>query len=274
MGNKRKTRFIIRVADKPREVLSIRETPHGDLVILLRRTQEMSFHGKIGSINEHRYSAHPSKDTEGYTFTQRISFDDGTTADSYTHAIPADNKFAYPLFYKLQPDMSKDHYIPELRSNDTIIDIGSYEPNTSVLGLVAVVCDKHTNFEKSIETHLCIYRAEFTVFDFYLIRYFMPLISTHIGRSLLQTSHFPRINRKSVSDIPLDESQSYFVASPHHLIVDLYDMIFRLNNDYIDATIAWQHSEGYDLGEERINAMREFGRFFLRDPYRPGHEIR
>lgn len=211
MAKKPKTRFTITVDGLARELLSVREGPQGDLIVVIKKTDEMTFGDYHGALDEQRYSIHPSHKSDGFTITHRVLFKEEVKADTYSHVKPIAGRFCWIVSGRACADLSPPQYISTPRGQDTMVSLGAYDPSLATFCYFVIASDRETNLRHEFSgLPLNVVSKRYGHFTFWLLYGFLNLPSTPMGAVTAIATAPPRLNGEDLGERP----EEIFAFSP------------------------------------------------------------
>jgi hypothetical protein len=201
MGSRGKIRFLVNANDIVRELVSISEGSKGDLAIVPKRALGLDFGPQSGPISEHRFSAHPSPNTSGFTITQRITFEDDTKADTYVHLQPGADGIIFPILSLILPYSSTRDYSINIRPSDSTVHLGTYDPTLSALYYQIILSSSDVAIEKAFcKTMYSTRQAKFSKFNVCILSGTFHIPSRPYGSATVFFTHSPRLSFKNLVD--------------------------------------------------------------------------
>lgn len=130
MTTKSQTRITLTIDGTERNIFSIHERASGDLLLTFKNSTPLLHNdGSQRHIQEQHWSVHQSTATDGTTIKHTLLADSNYRADSATFIHNTTERLLWPIFFQRIPDLRQSQYQPYKREKDSIVNIGSYNPN-------------------------------------------------------------------------------------------------------------------------------------------------
>lgn len=191
-----KTRVSITVNEKEMEIFSIEEKKSGDLILLMKKSEEIQTgsDAQYTSLDENRFSIHNSPNSDGITITRTISSDNNAKKFS-AHIKPHNGSIIWPIYACRCQILSIDRYIMNKKNNDTVINLGSFNEEKYSLVYFLVVGQGVEKIDRSLSIKANVRRLVFSSFIFEIWFTFMSFRSFHQNDELsFWTSQSERVN--------------------------------------------------------------------------------
>ncbi len=162
-----KKRVNIVANGKLRNLLSIKESPKGDVYIRLKSGRQVGIPPNEIKISEHRYSIHVSPRSANYTTLKRtLQLEGGqsSTGCALTDAVKCNNGFS-PIFSHRTTDLSGSDYDVKNDNTDSIL-LKSFDPEKEGLVFTIFVGNPEENFLKQSDNAII---AKFNTKNFQFI---------------------------------------------------------------------------------------------------------
>lgn len=258
----RKVRFTITANSQTSELFSVQEKISTDLIINIKRSDQYS-HGALNQdfseARESRITIHNSPNSKGitinyHTFTELMG---KVTHSSFV--TPRHGKLLWPIIAVHAPDIEKDTYLPNVRKNDSIVNLGWYNPTSQSLCYAIVVSDKNNELGISGFSQLL---YDFSSFRIYVFYRYMCSTSFHQGGIATFATAEPTVNG-SKGEIVFPDARSYRMGQLRDCLLYIFNK-FGENN--ADRLIRYFEKENVDTPKELVESIRELSLKFTASP--------
>lgn len=232
-GTKSKVRFAISVDDQLRELFSVRETSKDDLIITIKPSLEANFGDLHSTVNERRYTVHPSRNSDNITINEHVTLGADSKIYSYSHIKPRRGRCLWPVAATICQSLRLDRHNLKGRKNDTIIDLGSYDPDLGTLFYLIIIDTLRVPLDLDripVKTVV----QDFRSFRMIVGYGFMCLPSIHLGYSTRLANYSPKLNGKRVAPVADGPSLS---PSPTLLIDYITRLMLKLSDRHYQRII-------------------------------------
>ena len=186
---------------QPRELFSIFETKHDDVLLLRKASDQTDFGPYHADLKEQRFSIHPSPLSNGITITQRLTFANGLKADTYAHIKPFMGHLNWPVIAWACQSLDHVKYISEPKNSDKSISLGSYDPRFCVPCYLIFVSQKQEEMDRVFSPFpLNVHKLEFRAFNLWILTGFINTPSTHLGCGSTFSTFPPRLGGENLID--------------------------------------------------------------------------
>lgn len=149
MARDKKTRITARVNGQERQILSIKERPNNDLIVVLPSLANFE-HPSRGDtpLRERRWTFHnsPASQDSGETIVGHHVLTDGTRITTATYHRARISGHYVPVFVERFPSPGQGKFDVPTRSKDTVLSTGSYDPtyHSLVFSIVSANAESNT----------------------------------------------------------------------------------------------------------------------------------
>lgn len=267
MGYKAKTRVVISSRGAPRELIAIRELENRDLLIILKLPDESgSTNGPFDKIIQHKFSLHqnPRSPTGSRTVKGTLLYQDGRVRTTAALWQPRNGAVAALLFLYRTPAMDTPSHLANIRSKDSVISIGEYDPRWASLAYAVFVGNCGAlDFQLKPTLPFTKTLIQFQMFEVAICHTFMNAPSIPRGELVVQATSGESWNGSEpdfqiaggVQSIDTDKVNNFLCRSE-------YD--FR--NSFMHQTVNWMIQNGETVDDEMCAQMEELAGTFTKIP--------
>lgn len=237
---RKKTRFVVTVADKNREVFSIGEGAKGDLAILFRGTDNYFNQPPTdqarNAVNENRISIHRSGNSvlDGTTLMRTLVATDGVYRSS-AFIKNSKKELLWHVYSSLEPDHRNERYDPSLNKSNNTVVIGESKPEKS--SLIYHVFVAHANWNPVQLINCRLSYVSFKYFKIIIYACHVNIPSSHFSFNYSLPTAPPTLNGKT--DIAPELYRSAFPSGAISLIDDdIYKIVHMFNQAMFNKYVA------------------------------------
>lgn len=173
MPKKPKSRFVVNINGTLRELFSVRE--HEDGSLLLNSGTPKNWENSDGTLTEFKeqhYSIHKTK-TRDTTITQKTTLADGSHHSNVAYLHNTDNFFLWPVYSRRVPLFLPATRVLKARTNDNVIELGTYNPECTNLLYSVWVARSNYKFDKLMISDINYRVARFSEFLVFVLPVFL-----------------------------------------------------------------------------------------------------
>ena len=248
---KPKTRFLIDVDGRPRQLFSVRQRSNHDLVVMHQRGHSYEAAGGDDPFVSDKTSIHVSNRSHGTTIKHLMELASGKRVSNAAFVAFSKDSLLWPLHVMRAPRLAKGDYTANARDRDHLVSLGKYRPDLQSLYYCTVTVSRGVQLPAP-PPWLSLAAADFSRFSLGLYYAFAATPSAPTSDTLTPISSAPRVNDVSAGPMKLDvRSMSVDLLFRH--IAEAFGIL---------AERAWQRVEAHLRDEEDRQLINKFGRLF------------
>jgi len=192
---KAKTRFVIDVDGVDRQLFSVRERGHGDLVLLINGPSVNAFSPEDReTVIERHISVHRSPSSPTFTMNHTLITDGRGKTSRVASVLPSESGLVWPLIGNLAFPMRDPRFVLRARNGDRVVRLGKYNPTGNTLLYFIIVADptgaaRFVPFKNSMRSA----RADFEHFTIFVLWAYIGM-SGEVGHYVAMQSSEPTLN--------------------------------------------------------------------------------